>query len=117
MLTLLGVALATAFMTPAQVGAETEPEGTAAAAPAADGDAEPVEVVPMRKGVVDGVVAGMRKLRTRHGYRLPMSVELELMDRMLNLGATTIHAHRGAAAARRRRKSCSVSSSTVRRRR
>ena len=61
---------------------------------------ERVEVVPMQRRVVDSVVAGVRKLKTRHGYRLPMSMELQLMDRMLQLGATTIHAHRGAAAAR-----------------
>ena len=61
---------------------------------------ERVEVVPIQKRVLDDVVAGVRKLKTRHGYRLPMSVEVQLMDLLLSLGATTIHAHCGAAAAR-----------------
>jgi glycosyltransferase involved in cell wall biosynthesis len=59
-----------------------------------------VDVVPLRANLADQVVAGVRRLRARHPYRLPMSVELKLMDTLLHRGATTVHAHHGASAAR-----------------
>jgi len=59
-----------------------------------------VDVVPLTSGLIDFLAAGVRRLKTHHPYRLALSVELRLMDRMLQRSATAIHAYGGADGAR-----------------
>jgi colanic acid/amylovoran biosynthesis glycosyltransferase len=56
-----------------------------------------VEVVPFRKNLADVAVGALRRLRFGHSRFLPLSCALRVGERLLERGATTIHAHRGPA--------------------
>jgi colanic acid/amylovoran biosynthesis glycosyltransferase len=56
-----------------------------------------VEVVPLKRNLADRAVGALRRLRFGHSLFLPFSCALQVGERLLERGATTIHAHRGPA--------------------
>lgn len=59
-----------------------------------------VHVVPKRRAFGDRVRAGIRRLRSGHGYRLPAATERAVARTLAGLGATLVHAHYGPAGLR-----------------